>query len=79
MLHFGEADNPMSLRLGNIEVDGKKEYQLAFYSGNQRIGYFSNNSFEIENLTDGKIRFQNFGFIPRKSGNLSLTKLTQRG
>ena len=76
VLRFGEANNPMSLKLGNIEVNGKKEYQLAFYSGETRIAYFSNNSFEIENLTDGKIRFQNFGFIPRKSGNISFTKLT---
>ena len=76
VIHFGEANNPMSLKLGNIEVNGEKEYQLAFYSGNTRIAYFSSDSFEIENLTDGKIRFQNFGFIPRKSGNLTFTKLT---
>jgi hypothetical protein len=76
VMHFGDKDNPMSLRLGNIEVEGKKTYQLAFFSGNKRIAYFSNNSFEIENLEEGKIRFQNFGFIPRKTGNLSFTKLT---
>jgi hypothetical protein len=76
VMTFGDADNPMSLKLGNIEVNGEKKYQLAFYSGNSRIAYFTDNSFEIENLTDGKIRFQNFGFIPRASGNLSFTKLT---
>lgn len=76
VMHFGDKDNPMSLKLGNIEVEGKKTYQLAFFSGNKRIAYFSNNSFEIENLEEGKIRFQNFGFIPRKTGNLSFTKLT---
>lgn len=75
VMHFGDADNPMSLKLGNVEVDGEKKYQLAFYSGNTRIAYFSSNSFEIENLTDGKIRFQNFGYIPRASGNLTFTKL----
>ena len=75
VIHFGEAENPMSLKLGNVEVDGEKKYQLAFYSGDTRIAYFSNNSFEIENLTEGKIRFQNFGFIPRASGNLTFTKL----
>jgi hypothetical protein len=75
VIRFGNPDNPMSLKLGNVEVDGKKEYQLAFFNGNTRIAYFSDNSFEIENLTDGKIRFQNFGFVPRKSGNLSFTKL----
>jgi hypothetical protein len=76
VIHFGDIDNPMSLKLGNITENGKKEYQLAFYSGSTRIAYFSSNSFEIENLTEGKIRFQNFGFIPRASGNLSFTKLT---
>ena len=65
---FGEANNAITLKLENNQV--------AFYSGETRIAYFSNNSFEIENLTDGKIRFQNFGFIPRASGNLSFTKLT---
>jgi hypothetical protein len=48
---------------------------VAFYSGDTRIAYFSNNSFEIENLTEGKIRFANFGFIPRASGNLTFTLL----
>lgn len=75
VIRFGNTDDQMSLKLGNVEVDGKKTYQLAFFSGNTRIAYFSNNSFEIENLTEGKIRFQNFGFIPRASGNLSFTKL----
>lgn len=65
---FGKGDSAITLKLENNQV--------AFYSGSTRIAYFSNNGFEIENITDGKIRFQNFGFIPRKSGNLSLTKLT---
>lgn len=65
---FGETGNDITLKLENDKV--------AFYSGTKRIAYFSNNSFEIENLTNGKIRFQNFGFIPRASGNLSFTKLT---
>ena len=64
---FGEANNALTLKLENDQV--------AFYNGATRIAYFSNNSFEIENLTDGKIRFQNFGFIPRASGNLTFTKL----
>jgi phage-related protein len=75
VIRFGNTDDQMSLKLGNVEVDGEKTYQLAFFSGDTRIAYFSNNSFEIENLTEGKIRFQNFGFIPRASGNLSFTKL----
>lgn len=65
---FGSAESPMTLKLENNQV--------AFYSGDTRIAYFSNNSFEIENLQEGKIRFQNFGFITRASGNLSFTKLT---
>lgn len=64
---FGKGDSAITLKLENNQV--------AFYSGDTRIAYFSNNSFEIENLTDGKIRFQNFGFIPRASGNLTFTKL----
>jgi hypothetical protein len=74
-MHFGDSDNPMSLKLGNVDVNGERKYQLAFYSGDTRIAYFSSNSFEIENLTEGKIRFQNFGFVPRASGNLTFTKL----
>ena len=65
---FGKGDSAVTLKLENNQV--------AFYSGNTRIAYFSNNSFEIENLQEGKIRFQNFGFITRASGNLSFTKLT---
>jgi hypothetical protein len=64
---LGKGDSALSLKLENNQV--------AFYNGATRIAYFSNNSFEIENLTDGKIRFQNFGFIPRASGNLTFTKL----
>ena len=68
VMTFGKGENTLTLKLENNQV--------AFYSGEKRIAYFSNNSFEIENLTDGKIRFQNFGFIPRVSGNLTFTKLT---
>ena len=71
---IGKKGNSLTLRLENDQV--------AFYSGDEKIAYFSNNSFEIQNLTNGKIRFQNFGFIPREaqenhdSGNLTFTKLT---
>ena len=65
---FGSKGSELTLKLENEQV--------AFYRGTTRIAYFGSNSFEIENLTDGKIRFQNFGFIPRESGNLSFTKLT---
>ena len=65
---FGKGDSALTLKLENNQV--------AFYSDTTRIAYFSSNSFEIENLTEGKIRFQNFGFVPRASGNLTFTKLT---
>ena len=64
---FGEGSSSLKLKLEND--------QIAFYRNETRIGLFSPNSFEIENLTDGKVRFQNFGFIPRASGNLTFTKL----
>ena len=66
-LEFGKGESTITLKLENNQV--------AFYSNDTRIAYFSNNSFEIENLQEGKIRFQNFGFIPRASGNLTFTKL----
>ncbi len=65
---FGEGNSALKLKLEND--------QIAFYRNDTRIGLFSPNSFELENLTNGKVRFQNFGFIPRPSGNLTFTKLT---
>ena len=65
---FGKGDSAITLKLENEQV--------AFYRGETRIAYFGANSFEIENLTDGKIRFQNLVFSPRKSGNLSITMQT---
>lgn len=69
---FGKGDSAITLKLENNQV--------AFYNGDTRVAYFRNNSFGIENLEtqegeSGEIRFQNFGFIPRASGNLSFTKL----
>ena len=66
-IELGETNNAIKLKLENN--------QIAFYRNDTRIAWFTNNSFEIENLTEGKIRFQNFGFIPRASGNLTFTKL----
>lgn len=68
VMTFGESGSTLKLKLENEQV--------AFYNGDTRIAYFGSNSFEIENLTDGKIRFQNFGYIPRTTGNLTFTKLT---
>ena len=67
VIELGETDNAIQLKLENN--------QIAFYRNDTRIAWFTNNSFEIDNLTEGKIRFQNFGFIPRASGNLTFTKL----
>lgn len=60
---FGESGNAITLKLEND--------QIAFYNGETRIAYFSNNSFEIENLTNGLIRFQNLEIMPRPSGNIT--------
>ena len=79
---FGDKDSEYTLRLGNIEVDGEKKQQVSIFCGDKRTSIFTNNSVEFENLTDGKIRFQDFGYIPRKPkagnkrGNLSFTILT---
>lgn len=72
-IFLGNKDSAIELRL---EHD-----QVAFYEKgtNERKAYFSNNSFELENLTNGKIRFQYFGFVPRKNGNLTFTKLVHGG
>jgi hypothetical protein len=67
-IEIGETNSTLKLKLENDQV--------AFYNGDTRIAYFGSNSFEIENLTEGQIRFQTFGFIPRANGNLSFTKLT---
>lgn len=65
---LGKGDSAIILKLEND--------QIAFYNtSGTRLGRFTNNSFEIDNLEDGLIRFQNFGFIPRASKNLSFTKL----
>ena len=64
---FGESGSEIKLKLENNLI--------AFYDSNDvRLAYFSNNSFEIENLE--KFRLGNFGYILRKSGNLTFTKLT---
>lgn len=71
------ADGTITLGSGDSAIKLKLENeQIAFYRNDTRIAWFTTNSFEIENIIDGKVRFQNFGFIPRTSGNLSFTKLT---
>lgn len=67
---IGKGSSAISLKL-----DGDR---VAFYdtNKNEAIAYFSNNSFEIMNLDNGTVRFGDFGYIIRKSGNLTFTKLT---
>lgn len=74
-IHFGNGT--ITLGKGDSAIVLKLENnQVAFYNtAGTRLGRFTNNSFEIENLEEGQIRFENFGFIPRASGNLSFTKL----
>ena len=71
-LTFGEGDSAIILRLENDK--------LAFYSNvgdvEKEIGFFKPNGFGVWNLEDGEVRIQNFGFITRKSGNLSFTLLS---
>ena len=73
---FGGKDSEYTLRLGNIEVNGERKQQVAIFYGDERKAIFTNNGIEFENIIGGKVRFQNFGFIPRASGNLTFTKLT---
>jgi hypothetical protein len=67
-----------SILLGESGSEVKLKFEnnlIAFYdSSDTRLAYFSNNSFEIENLE--RFRLGDFGFILRKSGNLTFTKLT---
>ena len=61
---FGETGNEITLKLENDKV--------AFYirgDDEKPIAYFSNNSFEINNL--GLIRFSQLEIIPRASGNIT--------
>ena len=72
VIHFYDVNNKSRLRLGYVNGT----YKLAFYNdAGAEIAYFSNNSFEIQNITNGKVRIQDFGFVPRESGNLSFGKL----
>lgn len=65
---FGEGSSALKLKLEND--------QIAFYRDDTKIAWFTTNSFEIDNIIGGKVRFQGFGFIPRETGNLTFTKLT---
>jgi hypothetical protein len=72
-IHFGD---------GAITF-GSDEDALTLYLAREKIELGSgglkttitSNSFEIDNMTDGVFRIQAFGWIPRKSGNMSFTLL----
>ena len=67
-VYIGEGENALELRLENDRI--------GFYVGDSCKAYFSHNSFEIQNITEGKIRFQDFGFVPRTNGNLTFKKMS---
>lgn len=66
-LELGSADNSIVLRQENDRI--------SFYDGNSEdeLAFFSNSVFEIVKLD--RFRIGNFAFIPRVTGNLSLTKV----
>ena len=83
-----DTDNPSLLtdyiRFGDGTISfGSDEDALTLYLARDKIELgntglkttITSNSFEIDNMTDGMFRIQKFGFVPRKSGNMSFTLL----
>jgi hypothetical protein len=83
-----DADNPKVLtdyiHFGDGTITfGSDEDALTLYLARDKIELgntglkttITSNSFEIDNMTDGVFRIQKFGWIPRKSGNMSFTLL----
>ena len=83
-----DTDNPKLLtdyiRFGDGTITfGSDEDALTLYLARDKIELgntglkttITSNSFEIDNMTDGVFRIQKFGWIPRKSGNMSFTLL----
>jgi hypothetical protein len=83
-----DSDNPKVLtdyiRFGDGTITfGSDEDALTLYLARDKIELgntglkttITSNSFEIDNMTDGVFRIQKFGWIPRKSGNMSFTLL----
>lgn len=63
---FGSDTDALTLYLARDKIElGNKGLKTKITS----------NSFEIDNMTDGVFRIQTFGWIPRKSGNMSFTLL----
>lgn len=81
-----DTNNPALLtdyiRFGDGTITfGSDEDALTLYLARDKIELgntglkttITSNSFEIDNMTDGVFRIQEFGWIPRKSGNMSFT------
>ena len=65
-ISFGSDKDALTLKLARNEI----------VLGNTGLKTtITSNSFEIDNMTDGVFRLQTFGWIPRKSGNMSFTLL----
>lgn len=63
---FGSDEDALTLHLARDKIE----------LGNTGLKTtITSNSFEIDNMTDGVFRIQKFGWIPRKSGNMSFTLL----
>jgi hypothetical protein len=63
---FGSDEDALTLHLARDKIE----------LGNTGLKTtITSNSFEIDNMTDGVFRIQTFGWIPRKSGNMSFTLL----
>lgn len=63
-IRFGSDEDALTLYLARDKIE----------LGNTGLKTtITSNSFEIDNMTDGVLRIQTFGFIPRKSGNMSFT------
>ena len=61
---FGSDEDALTLHLARDKIE----------LGNTGLKTtITSNSFEIDNMTDGVFRIQKFGWIPRKSGNMSFT------
>ena len=63
-IRFGSDEDALTLYLARDKIE----------LGNTGLKTtITSNSFEIDNMTDGVFRIQTFGWIPRKSGNMSFT------
>lgn len=69
-IELGSTENTVVLNMENDEV---AFVDTTNASNHKKTLILTPNSIELVNLTGGKIRFQNFAWYPRESGNLSFT------